>query len=237
MSAAILVIGNEVLSGGVKESNANFFIAELFKLGIRVRKVEIIPDIMEEIVDRIQVLSKNYEYLFVTGGIGATHDDLTREAVAKAVNQDFVMNKEAETILMSFYKDQILLNHLEAARLPKNCEIIVNHRKPVCYGFKGNNIFVYPGFPELLLDLFPVTIPYLKTGQLYKAEVKTDLYESQYADALTDIANRYPDMEIGSYPKLQPHPFKTLITVNGRDEKKVQECLQTIIRELKITPL
>ncbi len=89
----------------------------------------------------------------------------------------------------------------------------------------------------MLLDLSPATFPYLKKGTLYKTEVKTDLYESEYADALTAIANRYPDLEIGSYPKLQPHPFKTLITVSGDNEKKVNECLQTIIKELKVTPL
>src|SRR6185436_2734601 len=158
MKSAVLVIRNEVLAGKVSDINSNFFIKKLWDLGAPVKKVEIIPDEFDLIVDRVQWLSKNFDYLFVTGGIGATHDDLTRQAVSAAVGVPCVRHDEAISIMEKHYGEKLDDTQKEMAGLPQGCKLIYN---PISFapGFYIQNIFVFPGFPEMIRDMFPSVVP------------------------------------------------------------------------------
>jgi molybdenum cofactor synthesis domain-containing protein len=234
MKSAVLVIGNEVLAGKVSDINSNFFTKALWDLGAPVKKVEIIPDEFDLIVERVQWLSQNFDYLFVTGGIGATHDDLTRQAVSAAMHVPCVRHDEAIRIMEEHYGEKLDETQKEMAGLPQGCKLIDN---PVSFapGFYIQNIFVFPGFPEMIRDMFPSVIPLIKGNTQFYEEIKTQYKESEYAEYLRKVSEAYtPHVEIGSYPKLPPSPFKTLISVTSTNAALVKEVVDKIRSDLKI---
>ncbi len=218
-TAALLIIGNEILSGRTQDANLAFIARELGEIGIRMAEVRIVPDIEAAIVDAVNALRARYSYVFTTGGIGPTHDDITSASIAKAFGRPFGRNPEAERRLRAFYPDPAMLNEarLSMADMPDGVELIDN---PVSAapGFRIDNVYVLAGVPKIMQAMVDVLKPGLQGGApLASRTVVVLAGEGDIAAALGAIQNDYPGIDIGSYPFLRRGSFGTSVVFRGTD--------------------
>ena len=200
-TAGILIIGDEILSGRTQDTNANFIANHLTSSGIKLEEIRIIQDQKKIIIDSVKLFSEKYNYVFTTGGIGPTHDDITSESIAEAFNRVYGINSEAFKILEKYYpENEFNASRQRMAKMPAEVELIYN---PITAapGYKLNNIFVLPGVPKIMEQMFVDLLKNLKKGKPKKiSTINTDLYESKIAPYLKDFQNQYTDCSIGSYP-------------------------------------
>ncbi|MFM7558028.1 MAG: competence/damage-inducible protein A, partial [Alphaproteobacteria bacterium] len=201
VTAAFLVIGDEILSGRTADLNINFLAKNLTELGIILKEVRVVGDYENEIIEAVNALRLKYNYVFTSGGIGPTHDDISSLAIAKAFNQKLVLNSKAEEILYQFYgKNNVNEARLKMAMVPEFASLLDN---PVSSapGFFVENVFVLAGVPKIFQAMFNCCKTNLKFGnKIFSKEIVTNLMESIIAKDLTDLQNEYPNLSIGSYP-------------------------------------
>jgi len=200
-TAGILIIGDEILSGRTQDTNANFIAKYLTVSGIKLEEIRVIQDEKKIIIDSVKLFSKSYNYVFTTGGIGPTHDDITSESIAEAFNKKYEINSEAYNILEKYYpKGEFNISRQKMAKMPSDVELIYNPMT-VAPGFKINNVFVLPGVPKIMEQMFKEILIRIEKGNPKKiTTINTDLYESKLAPSLNDIQNKFVDCSIGSYP-------------------------------------
>lgn len=201
-SVALIIIGNEILSGRTQDANTAWIAEKLNALGVVLRQVRVIPDIEDEIIAAILELKGKVDYVFTTGGIGPTHDDITSDAVAKAFNTPLELNAEAYDILVRHYGDEkeVTAPRRKMAMIPKGAGLINN---PVsgAPGFQIENVFVMAGVPRIMQAMFDDVKTRLSRGKpVVSNTVACSLAESQIAEQLGDIQKSYPAVDIGSYP-------------------------------------
>ena len=234
-TSIILVIGNEILSGKTQDTNSRFLASRLFARGIDVIRCVTIPDIMPVIVSEIRESSPRCDFLFSMGGIGSTPDDLTRQAFAEAFNRKLVRNPEAESMMRKFHKDKINEMRLRMADLPENCSLIENpfFGAP---GFIVENCYVLPGVPEILVGMYENIEPSLPFLPRFIKKLRTDRYEGEFADIMTEIQDGNPDVRIGSYPAFRNPEYAVELTFDGRDENRVDDVMKIFEEKLKDLP-
>ncbi len=218
-TAAILVIGNEILSGRTQDKNINYIAKHLVAKGIKLLEVRIIPDIMHVIIDTIRQLSSNYTYVFTTGGIGPTHDDITSEAMAKAFLVPLIKHQDAVRRLESHYGvDNLTEARLRMAHVPEGAILIEN---PVSSapGYRIKNVFVMAGVPDIMQGMFTTIKDQLTVGEIvYSREVSAHVSESGIATQLSKIQDKYPQVEIGSYPFKDDKGYGVSIVLRCSDQ-------------------
>jgi len=226
-TAAIVIIGDEILSGHIPDANAGWLARQLFELGVTIGLIIMIPDEKRAIIKWISELSEKYDYVFSTGGIGPTHDDVTRESIAEAFNLPFELHPEAEQILRDYYGNKITDARLSMAYLPKDVKLI---RNPISAapGFVYKNVYVFPGIPELLKLMFPQVIDDFDFSKFETMVIKTNLPESVYAKELFRATERFPEVLIGSYPKVYDPQCKTEIILKSKDRTILKEAYEYI---------
>jgi len=200
-TAGILIIGDEILSGRTQDMNASFIAKKLTSSGINLEEIRVIQDQKKLIIDTVKLFSEKYNYVFTTGGIGPTHDDITSESVAEAFNKNYEINSEAFNILEKYYPEgEFNISRQKMAKMPSDVELIYNPMT-AAPGFKLNNVFVLPGVPKIMKQMFIDVLKKLKKGKPKKiTTINTDLYESKIAPFLNEIQNQFTDCSIGSYP-------------------------------------
>ena len=200
-SAGIIVIGDEILSGRTKDTNSNFIANHLIQSGIKLVEIRIIEDKEAIIIDTVSQFNKKYDYVFTTGGIGPTHDDITSESIAKAFNKKYEFHAEAFNILKKHYPEsEFNEGRQRMAKMPSGVDLIYNPLT-VAPGFKIENVFVLPGVPEIMQKMFLQILENIKKGSPKKIlTINTNLYESTIALFLKDIQRKYSECSIGSYP-------------------------------------
>ena len=200
-TAAILIIGDEILSGRTIDTNSNFIAKNLLKSGIKLEEIKVIQDQRKIIINNVKRLSNKYSYVFTTGGIGPTHDDITSESISIAFKRKFLINKEAFKILEKYYpKGEFNKSRQRMAMMPQNVKLIHN---PISAapGFIIKNIYVLPGVPKIMEKMFLKILKNIKKGSPKKVTtINTNLYESVVANELKKIQNKYIECSIGSYP-------------------------------------
>ncbi len=201
VTAAILVIGDEILSGRTKDKNIGYIAEYLTNIGIELREVRIVPDLMDEIVSSLNALRARYTYVFTTGGIGPTHDDITADSVAAAFGVSIDHDPRAiEMLAERFPPDQLNEARLRMARIPAGAELIANSVSKAP-GFQIGNVFVMAGVPTIMQAMLDVVGPTLKTGTRILSEtVRAGLREGDIGTQLGQIAEAHPSVAIGSYP-------------------------------------
>lgn len=201
VTAAILVIGDEILSGRTEDQNINFLAKNLAEMGIRLSEVRVVPDIEEEIIFALNEIRKKYNYVFTSGGIGPTHDDITALSVSKAFGQKLIQNEEATEILNKYYgKENVNEARLKMAFVPESANLLDN---PVSSapGFRIDNVFVMAGVPKIFQAMFYAAQKELVGGKKVESrELKISLTESLIAKDFTDLQKKYPQVAMGSYP-------------------------------------
>ena len=238
VTAAVVVIGNEILSGRTKDVNVAYLARQLTALGIVLAEVRMVRDEERAIIAAVNALRAQHDYVFTTGGIGPTHDDITCEAVARAFDLPYRINPEAERILVDFYRDtgrELNEARMRMAHTPEGATLIDNpvSRAP---GFRVENVHVLAGIPAVMRAMFESMAPTLKGGRTVKSrEVAVLLGEGDVAARLEGLQERYPALEIGSYPFVRDGSFGTTLVLRGTDEAEIERAageLRTILREL-----
>ncbi|HRJ68507.1 MAG TPA: molybdopterin-binding protein [Beijerinckiaceae bacterium] len=234
VTAALLVIGDEILSGRTKDKNIGYIAEYLTGVGIDVREVRVVPDIEAEIVAAILALKERYTYLFTTGGIGPTHDDITADCVAKAMGVSIDHDPRAVAILRERYRPEDLTEaRLRMARIPAGAELIENpiSKAP---GFMIANVIVMAGVPAIMQAMLDNVAGRLKTGARMQS-VTIDsggLPEGIYAEALASVARDHPGVVIGSYPSFTHKGFENKIVLRCKDTSLLAHAEKAVIDAL-----
>jgi molybdenum cofactor synthesis domain-containing protein len=241
VTAALLVIGDEILSGRTKDKNIGYIAEYLTNMGVDLKEVRVVPDEEDEIVTAINALRHRYTYLFTTGGIGPTHDDITADCVAKAFGVSIDVDERARAMLLERIKPEDLNEaRLRMARIPAGASLIENgiSKAP---GFRIGNVIVMAGVPAIMQYMLDIVAPTLDTGARMMAETLEagSLPEGAYASALGDVAKQHPEVSIGSYPSVTPSGFRNQIVVRSKDATALAaavEAVRTLVTRLAADP-
>lgn len=229
-TAALIIIGDEILSGRTHDKNIPYTAEKLGAAGVRLMEVRVIPDNGQKIIETVNELRAIHDYVMTTGGIGPTHDDITAENVAKAFGVELELNEAAYAELLAYYKDESLIteSRKKMAMIPKGATLIDN---PVsgAPGINIGNVYVMAGVPRIMQAMLDSIVLTLKGGKPVESRsVSADLAESYIADGLSAIQDRYPMLAIGSYPKYQNGKFGTTLVLRGIDEEALAKATQEV---------
>lgn len=217
-SAAVLVIGNEILTGRTRDANLQILAGALAPLGIRIREARVVEDGEQAIVAAVTALRGAYDYVFTTGGIGPTHDDITTDSIARAFGVPVHDDPVALGMLRERYRDDELnAARLRMARIPAGAVLIPNPAT-AAPGFRLGNVFVLPGIPSIMQAMLPALLPGLATGPaLLSRSITAFARESDVAAGLGAIQAAHPELELGSYPFLRDGRYGTSLVIRGTD--------------------
>lgn len=242
VTAALLVIGDEILSGRTKDKNIGYTAEYLTALGIELREVRVVGDVEAEIVAAVNALRSRYDYLFTTGGIGPTHDDITAESIAKA----FAVPIDYDLRAVAILKERLAqsgseLNHarMRMTRIPLGAELVLN-KVSAAPGFWLGNVIVLAGVPSIMQAMLDEVAPKLRTGVRLRSEtVRADAREGDIGTPLAEIAKAHPDVAIGSYPffddKRGPN---THVVLRARDAHKLaaaKAAVEAMLARVKLS--
>ena len=238
VNAAIIIIGNEILSGRTQDINVSFLAKWLNNLGVRVSEVRIIEDNEEIIINTIKEVKNNFKYVFTTGGIGPTHDDITSKSIAKAFNLSCGYHKEAYDILEKYYKPgEFNEGRKKMAKIPDKAELIYNPSSGAP-GFIIENIFCLPGVPSILKSIVEGLKNKIIGGKkILSKTISVSTVESEIAKSLEDIQNKFKNIEIGSYPFFRLGKVGVSIVMRSTEPKQIKDCtkqIQNFIKQRKI---
>jgi FAD synthetase len=227
-TAGIIVIGNEILSGKVTDTNAPFLTRELRALGVDLKRIVTIPDELDEIADAVRDFSRRFEIVFTSGGVGPTHDDVTMEGIARGLERTVVRHPAIEGRLREYYKDQINEARLKMSEVPEGAELIVDAR----LGFptvKCENVYILPGIPELFEQKFHALRERFTATPYVLRVVYTREGEGSIAEHLNATMAAFPLLLLGSYPKLGDPDYAVKLTLESKDPEYVQAALEHLL--------
>ena len=230
VNAAILIIGNEILSGRTQDTNTSTIALWLNSIGVKVVEVRVIPDIEKTIIDTLNQLRKVNDYVFTTGGIGPTHDDITAKSISKAFSIDYEIHKEAFKILEAYYKPgEFNQGRQKMVWMPKDAKLILNPTSGAP-GFNVENVFCLPGVPSILKSMLGGLKNEIVGGQpILSHTISLRTVESEIAESLTNVQNKNKDIEIGSYPFFQAGKLGVSIVLRSENQYKIDVCNSQII--------
>ena len=234
-SCAILIIGNEILSGRTKDQNVSFLASWLnSNLGIKIEEARIVQDIEKEIIKSVLDLSKNFKYVFTTGGIGPTHDDITSKSISKAFNKKYTYSPEALKILKKYYGNEFNDARKKMAKMPKGSKLVYNPSS-AAPGFMVKNVICLPGVPLILKSMIHNIKKFIEPGSIiYSASVNCQTVESKIASELEKIQKKYKkSVEIGSYPFFRQGKIGVSVVIRTINKKSLQSCHKDIIKTIK----
>lgn len=233
VSAGILVIGNEVLSGKVEEENARYLVGALRELGIDLMRISVVRDDAETIAEEVAAMSTRYTWVFTSGGVGSTHDDVTLGAVARAFGVDLVEHPGILSLLEEYFGDRMNAAVRRMAQLPEGTELLGLHELsyPV---IRVRNVHVFPGVPKYLRMKFDYLKDRLRTDRPFVLrQLYLSVAEDRIAIPLAEEDARFPDVEFGSYPQLDTPAYRTKLTVEGRDSARVEAAYTALLGRLE----
>ena len=234
VNAAILIIGNEILSGRTQDTNTTTLAKWLNSIGVVVNEVRVIPDIEKTIIETLNILRKSNNYVFTTGGIGPTHDDITAESVSKAFGVKYEIHKEAFEILKSYYKQgEFNEGRQKMVWMPKDAQLILNPTSGAP-GFSIENVFCLPGVPSILKSMLGGLKNKIVGGKpVLSHTINLKTVESEIANSLTKVQDQNIDVEIGSYPFFHAGKLGVSIVIRSENQSKIDECNSQILKFVK----
>ena len=238
VNAAILIIGNEILSGRTQDTNTSTIALWLNNIGVKVNEVRVIPDIEELIMSTVNHLREANDYVFTTGGIGPTHDDITAQSISKAFNLKYEIHKQAFKILEAYYKPgEFNEGRQKMVWMPENAKLILNPTSGAP-GFNIKNVYCLPGVPSILKSMLGGLTNSIVGGEpILSKTISLRTVESEIAKSLTDVQNNHKDIEIGSYPFFQAGKLGVSIVIRSEKQSKIDKCSDQIlnfVKEMKI---
>ena len=233
VNAAIIIIGNEILSGRTQDTNVSFLAKWLNNIGVKVEEVRIIEDKISSIVSCINEVKNNYNYVFTTGGIGPTHDDITAKSIAKAFNLSYGYHKEAYTILEKYYTPgKFNEGRKKMAKMPTNASLIYNPSS-AAPGFIVDNVFCLPGVPSILKSMVENLKNKIAGGKkIMSKTISVNTVESEIAKSLEEVQKQYTNVEIGSYPFFKSGEIGVSIVMRSTMNDEINACSKKILNFL-----
>ena len=231
VNAGILIIGNEILSGRTQDTNTSTLAIWLNSIGVRVEEVRVIPDIEKTIIETLNFLRSTYDYIFTSGGIGPTHDDITAQSVSKAFGLKYEIHKQAFKILEAYYKQgEFNDGRQKMVWMPENANLILNPTSGAP-GFNVENVFCLPGVPSILKSMLGGLTNTIVGGEPIKSHtISLRTVESEIADSLTKVQDENKDVEIGSYPFFHAGKLGVSIVIRSEDQNKINNCNTQILK-------
>jgi molybdenum cofactor synthesis domain-containing protein len=230
-SAGIILIGDEILSGKVVDENARFLIEELRELGVGLRRIAVIPDVIDEIAETVREFSERYEHVFTSGGVGPTHDDLTMEGVARAFDTGIVRHPRLEELLRNFYGAALAERNLRMADVPEGVTLI-DGESPSWPVIAYRNVYILPGIPQIFRIKFKSIRDRFKSDPYHLRCVFTTDEEGRIAGELDRIVASYAGLQVGSYPRIDSEEYKVKVTLESKDSAQVEAALADLVRAL-----
>ena len=230
VNAAIIIIGNEILSGRTQDVNSSTIALWLNSLGVKVQEVRVIPDVEGVIVKTINVVRKKNNYVFTTGGIGPTHDDITAKSISKAFNVKYEVNKEAYKILENYYKQgEFNEGRQKMAWTPSQAKLISNPTSGAP-GFIIGNVYCLPGVPSILKSMLGGLNNLISGGKpIVSHTINLRTVESEIAKSLTLVQDNNKDVEIGSYPFFKANKLGVAVVIRSVEQSKIDICNSQIL--------
>jgi len=234
VNAAVIIIGNEILSGRTQDINTSTLALWLNSLGVKIQEARVIPDIEEVIVKTINIVRKKYNYVFTTGGIGPTHDDITASSVSKAFNVKYEIHPQAFKILENYYKiSEFNKGRQQMAWMPSNARLILNPTSGAP-GFAIENVFCLPGVPSILKSMLGGLKNEIIGGNpILGKTINLSTVESEIAEFLTKVQKNNKDVDIGSYPFFKAGRVGVSIVIRSEDQSKIDICNSQILEYVK----
>ena len=234
VNAAIIIIGNEILSGRTQDVNVVHLSKWLNELGVKVEEVRVIPDIENSIVNTVNELRKKFKYVFTTGGIGPTHDDITSRSIAKAFNVSYGYNKDAYETLEKYYKPgEFNDGRKKMAKMPDKASLIYNPSSGAP-GFVVENVYCLPGVPSILKSMVDGLKNKISGGKkILSKTISVITVESEIAKPLEDIQNKFKNIEIGSYPFFRKGKIGVSIVMRSTEKNLIGVCAKQIVNLVK----
>jgi molybdenum cofactor synthesis domain-containing protein len=230
-TAGIIIIGDEILSGKIQDLNSQFMSKELRSRGIDVRRISVIPDDIQEIAREVKEFSERFDYVFTSGGIGPTHDDVTIEAISEAFGVRTVFNDYLKRFLRGAYGEHLTPEQLKMAQVPEGAELIGEGtiKFPLIH---FQNIFILPGIPDYLIEKFYVLEKLFDEPQILLKKVYIKEYEPELAPLLNEIVRVHKEVKIGCYPVVGNKDYYVMVTFESFDEKILNGALQNLLQKL-----
>jgi len=234
VNAAIVIIGNEILSGRTQDVNVATISKWLNELGVKLEEVRVIPDIENSIIKTVNELRKKFKYTFTTGGIGPTHDDITSKSIAKAFNLSYGYHKKAYAILEKYYgKDKFNIGRKKMAMMPIKASLILNPSSGAP-GFIVDNVYCLPGVPSILKSMLDGLNNKIIGGKkILSKTISVQTVESEIAKSLEAVQHKFKKTEIGSYPFFRLGKIGVSLVIRSTDKKKIDDCYKEIVSFLK----
>ncbi len=235
VTAALLVIGDEILSGRTKDVNIGFIAAHCTEIGIRLKEVRIVPDDEGAIIAAVNALRESYIYVFTTGGIGPTHDDITADSIARAFGVSIDVDPRAVALLRERYAETDLTpTRLRMARIPSGAELIENSISKAP-GFMIGNVIVMAGVPPIMQAMLHAATPNLRTGaKLLSNSIRVNAPEGRVAIPLAECQRAFPYVAMGSYPFFEEGRFGTNLVLRSTDAARLAEARADLIARLPL---
>ena len=240
VTACLIIIGNEILSGRTRDANLQFLGENLNALGIRLMEGRVIPDVEATIIANVNEARARFDYVFTTGGIGPTHDDITSACIAKAFGRKLIRHPDAEKLLLAHYKpEDVTEARMKMADVPEDSILLDNpvSRAP---GFQVDNVFVLPGVPRIMQAMFDLFKHRLTGGaEMLSKSIASYTPEGKIAARLTALQDEHPALEIGSYPFSRDGRHGSTIVIRGTDAADIADAaekLRAIMRDLGNEP-
>lgn len=230
-TAALIVIGNEILSGKVADTNSTFLARELRAAGVTLQRMLVIPDEIEVIAGAVREMQPAYDLLFTSGGVGPTHDDVTIAGIAAGLGRPVVVNPELDEMLRGFFGDRINEARLKMAEVVEGTELLFDGdvRFPT---FRVANVYILPGIPEIFRDKCTAICRRLDVDPFHLRAIYTRLPESSIAACLNRTLETFPELMLGSYPKLNDPEYRVRITLESKDVDYLERAFQKLVELL-----
>jgi molybdenum cofactor synthesis domain-containing protein len=230
-TAGIVIIGNEVLSGKTQDINSHFFCTELRRLGVEVQKISTIQDEIELIGQEVAAFSKRFDYVFTSGGVGPTHDDVTIDGIAHGFGLKVMRHPDIERRMRQRLGDQVNEARLRMANVPEGAALLATEAlfAPIVNIY---NVYIFPGIPKILQERFHAIKERFRDTPYYLKNVYVKYGEGVIADMLNSLLAKFPQLMLGSYPVLDLPDYKVKVTLESKDPNYLDQALETFVASL-----
>ena len=230
-TAAIVLIGDEILSGKVEDENARFLVGELRRLGVALRRIVVVPDVVSDIAEAVRDAAARYDFVFTSGGVGPTHDDLTMQAVAEAFDRPIVRHPVLEQRIRDHFGPNLEERNVRMADLPQGAELVLTSSTtwPVP---AVANVYVLPGVPQIFRRKFLAIAARFADTPFFVAAVYSRFDEGKIAGALDAVVAQYAAVQVGSYPKFDAADYQVKVTIESKDRLAVEAATDALVAQL-----
>ena len=227
-TAGIMVIGNEILSGKVVDTNSPYMCQELRSLGVDVRRIVVIPDDIAVIASDVMTFSRTFDYVFTTGGVGPTHDDVTIEAIAQGLQRRLVIHPELDALLQQHWAERPSAARQKMASVPEGAELLMEPSLPIPV-LQVDNVYIFPGIPQLFRRKFDSIKERFRELPYHVRLVYVNARESDFAHLLDAVVREFPELLLGSYPEVANPYYRVKLTLESKDPAYVEQACARLL--------